>query len=649
MVKSDKRKIMLVTNPPWISTGLGENGKWLAQYLEKTGKYEIIYYCQQVSVLDSRHRQMPWKSIGCLPADQNIINQLQQDQGRLRWAAYGNLLIDQIVNDNKPEIIWFSDDCWSFGNMHEKNWFKQLNPIYHITVDSKPVLPLAYEQAKNCKNFYTWAKFASDEMKRMGGADFAHVKSIYGMSNTDIYSPITRQQKSELRKEFGISDKTVIIGYVFRNQLRKEAGNLLMAFRDFKKDNPYADVKIHLHTSVSEMQAGWDFQRLIGYYGINPKDILFTHVCKNCKRWKVKPYAGEDQNCDYCKAERSVITPNIADSVLDEEMRFVYGLWDASVSPITSGGMEYHNVQSLLCGLPLASTSYSSGEDFANQPFVYSINWHPRLEAGTSFIKAANDVNSIKNYISKIYKISDKERMDIGEKGRDWAIKTFSVDSIGKQWEDVFDALPVMDTSKITLESVKPKNDSYQNPNISDNMQWVKALYKNILLMDVSDTDSGLLFWLESLKNGKSRGDIYNYFLSVARDENSKTQKPMDFMQIIDKNDKKRALLVIKESIGDILLVSQLFESLHRKYPNTDLYVAIDPKYTEVLVGNPYVHKVISYQPFMEQEMIVMSAGQPKENRMFDYYFHPAIDTQRLLRYLSTPNHDFGECIESKS
>ena len=111
MVKSDKRKIMLVTNPPWISTGLGENGKWLAQYLEKTGKYEIIYYCQQVSVLDSRHRQMPWKSIGCLPADQNIINQLQQDQGRLRWAAYGNLLIDQIVNDNKPEIIWFSDDC----------------------------------------------------------------------------------------------------------------------------------------------------------------------------------------------------------------------------------------------------------------------------------------------------------------------------------------------------------------------------------------------------------------------------------------------------------------------------------------------------------------------------------------------------------
>ncbi len=50
------------------------------------------------------------------------------------------------------------------------------------------------------------------------------------------------------------------------------------------------------------MQAGWDFSRMMDYYKIDKKDVLFTYVCKACKRWEVKPYAGEDLNCRYCGA-----------------------------------------------------------------------------------------------------------------------------------------------------------------------------------------------------------------------------------------------------------------------------------------------------------------------------------------------------------
>jgi len=629
---SRKKKIVLLTNPPWLSTGLAENGKYLAQYLEKTNKYDLTYYCQQVGTNDGHHRQMPWKSRGCLPEnDPQRMQYIMQDEGRKRWAAYGNLLIDEVVDNVKPDILWASDDIWSFPDFHKKSWWDQLNTILHITVDSKPILPLAYEQAKVCKNFYTWAKFASAEMIKQG-IEYSHVKQIYGMSNTQIYSPITKKEKSDLRKQFNINEKTLIIGYVFRNQLRKSVPELLTAFKEFKKENPHADVKLHLHTSVSEMGNGWDIPRLIDYHKINRADVLFTYFCKNCKKWEVKSYAGEDLNCRYCGAEKSVITPNIADSVLDEEMRFIYGLWDASISPITSGGMEYHNVQSLLCGLPLASTNYSSGEDFAAQPFVYSITWHPRGEAGTSFIKSSNDIASIKNYISKMYKISEKDRNEIGEKGRDWAVKTFSADTIGKQWENVFDALPEIDGSKITIE-VKPKNDSFANPAIENDFEWVKSLYKNILNMDVADNDSGLMNWINALKQGKSRNDIYQYFLHVAREENNKNQKPQDFSVMLDKNGKKRGLLVMKESIGDILVSTQLYEDFHNEYPEYDLYVAIDPKFAEVLLGNPHIHKVLAYQPFMEQEMMCIGAGQ--DNKLFDVYFHPAVQSQRQLNYLS--------------
>lgn len=628
-----KKKIVLLTNPPFVSTGLGENGKWLAQYLQKTGKYDLTYYCQQSQINDPRLRQTPWKSIGCYPIDQNILNQLNQDEGRRRWVAYGNLYIDQVMSEIKPDILWCSDDTWAFPDFHKKNWFDKLNVIYHITVDSKPVLPLALEQARSSKHFYTWAKFAADEMKRTG-PEYSHVKYIYGMNNVSNFSPITRQEKLELRKNFSIPEKTIIIGYCFRNQLRKEAPNLLVAFKEFKKENPYADVKIHLHTSVSEKGSGWDFPRLIDYYKIDNKDILFTHICKSCKRWEVKPYTKEDLDCPHCGSKGSVITPNIVDSVLDEEMRYIYGLWDASVSPITSGGLEYHCTQSLLCGLPLASTDYSSGEDFCEQNFVYPIKWGTRFEAGTTFIKAQNDINSIKNYIAKINKISESERKEIGDKGRDWAIKTFSQSVIGKQWEDLFDSLPTKDWTTVQIKE-KAKNDTFQNPIIESDVEWVKSLYKNILLMDVADNDSGLINWLETLKRGRSREEIYNYFINVAREENGKNQQPVDFNTLLDNTGKKRALFVIKESIGDILICTSLFESYYKQYPNTDFYVATERKFFDLLDGNPYVHKVIEYQGFMESEMACIGSSQDLGKEFFNYYFHPGIGTQRILNYLS--------------
>ena len=630
---SHKKKIIISSDALWLRSGLAENAKYLMRHLVKTGKYDLVYYAQQVSVGDPNHRQMFVKSIGCLPDNPTEIQHIMADEGRKRWAAYGGYMMDRVIEEEKPDIFVGVNDIWSYPDPHKKSWFNKLNFVYHITVDSKPILPLAYEQARACKNYFTWAKFAQKEMIKQG-IEYSHVKQIYGMSNIDIYSPITKNEKSDLRKKFGINEKTVLIGYVFRNQLRKSVPELLIAFKEYKKENPFIDVKLHLHTHVPEMAGGWDIPRLMDYHKINKNDVLFTYYCKNCKQWEVKPYEGEDRKCRYCHAEKDVITPNIGDGVADDEMRYIYGLWDASVSPITSGGMEYHNVQSLLCGKYLASTNYSSGEDFAEQPFVYSISWHPRGEHGTSFIKSSNDINSIKGFISKVCKMSQRDFDDIGEKSRDWALKTFSADVIGKQWENVFDNLPDVDTSKITIE-VESKNDQYAMPNITDDLSWVKDLYKNILKMDVPDHDSGVVFWISSIKNGRSRQDIYNYFISVARDENNKNQKPVDFGTFLDKNGKKRALFVIKQSIGDVLICTQLFESLHEQYPNTDLYVATDMKYASVLLGNPYVHKILPYQDFMESEMACIGAGQPVGNELFNYYFHPAIQTQRQLNYLS--------------
>lgn len=624
---SRRKKIVLNTNPGWIHTGLAENGMLLARHLAKTGKYDLTYYASQTHTQDPNHARQPWKSRGCIPPDPQVHMRAQQDSmGYGRWLAYGNLMIGDTIKDEKPDIFWGSDDIWSFGaEFWKASWWNQIHSLLHITVDSLPVSEMAYEQAAVTPGYFTWAKFAADEMRKR--KDMAHVRQIYGATDVNSFAPLSAAERLDLRKRFGISPNALVIGYLGRNQLRKEFLNLLMGFRDFKAENPRVEAKVHLHTSFSETAQGWDLPRLVKYLNIDPKDVLCTYVCKNCGQWHIAPYVGEDIDCPHCGAKKSMVTANIAHGVPHEEMKILYGIRDATISPLTSGGQEYELVNSLLCSVPLACTNYSSGADFCLNPFVHPIEWHPRFEAGSSFMKASNDVGSIKRFIAKVHAMSPAQKQAIGEQSRDWAVKTFSIDTIGKQWEDVFDALPPKDWSSITLTS-KPKNPDFPMPQIASNEEWVRALYSGILLCE-PDPD-GMKNWLQTLQNGTPREAIYQFFQERAREDNSKNQPPQDFSSLFDKNGRKRILFVLKESGGDIFIATSLFPGLRNLYPEADLYVATDPKFHAILDGNPDVHKVLPYLPIMEQEMVM--------REYVDHYVFPAIATQRQLAYLTRTN-----------
>ncbi len=165
-------------------------------------------------------------------------------------------------------------------------------------------------------------------------------------------------------------------------------------------------------------------------------------------------------------------------------------------------------------------------------------------------------------------------------------------------------------------------------------------MYKDILKMDVKDDDSGLLSWLEGIKQGRKREEIETYFRSVAAQENQKIQteqKSQNLTDIIDKNGNKTLLLVIKESIGDIFCLTSLLRSIKDNYPATDIYIATQPEYFCLFEFNPHVHKVIGYMPQMESETAMTGIGGHRG--FFDYYLFPAVSTQRFLNYLTSKNN----------
>lgn len=616
---------MLQTNAPFMKTGLAENGRILAKWLEKTGKYDLFYYCSQVGQHHPYLNHMPYASAGAIPSNPAEVAFLKQ-KGFVHYrdACYGGYGLHKLIEKEKPTIWWGSDDIWGFQpHIYNADWFKKINTVIHATIDSVPVSKMGYEQAKATKLF-SWAKFAQKEMAARG----VSIGQIYGAVDINKFKPISKKQKSELRKKNGISDNTFIFIYLGRNQLRKEFGNIIEAFSIFKKKHPKADAKLFFHTAFNEKEAemGWNIPMLSEYYGLKKSDVLTTMFCRQCKEWEVRPYTGENTDCPFCGVGQSQVTCSIEHGVDDDEMHLLYGIADASISAFTSGGLEYHNVNSLLCGLPLASTNYSCGEDFCEQSFVYPISWHSRHENNTNYKKATNDVDSIAAYMEKTYFADKIELEKIGEAGRDWASKTFSIETIGPQWEKVFDEMKYPDYSTINFSEPK-KNDKFPMPvDIESNVEWLKALYRGVFDMVVQDDDKGLNDWLNGMKHGQTREQIHREFLKIAAKENIE-KSTLKIEDVFKNDDKKKILVVMKESGGDLFVTTALLENLKKLYPDANLYFACDPKFAAVLDGNPNIDKIVPFFPVMEEELAMM--------KFVDYYYYPALPTQKMLKYLT--------------
>jgi hypothetical protein len=184
--------------------------------------------------------------------------------------------------------------------------------------------------------------------------------------------------------------------------------------------------------------------------------------------------------------------------------------------------------------------------------------------------------------------------------------------------------------------SEKQKNPHYIPPQLDDDAEWLKDIYRNILLMYVKDSDYGLLYWIKELKDKKrTREQVYQYFVQIALQDNQKNSK-VDFGDVFDKNGRKRALLVIKQSMGDCFMITALFKSLKEQYPDHDLYIGVEPDYAEIFMGNPYVHKILPYHVIMENELAMIGYGNSP--KYVDVYFNPAIGSQQRLNYLSNNN-----------
>lgn len=631
----DKNKltVMVHTDFTLAKTGFGKSARAVFEYLYKTNKYNLINFA--VGSVDSQigeaTARTPWKTIASVNA-QNLENIKKQNDPRQwenieRMAGYGAFELDQAVKREKPDVFIAAQDIWGIDFAVDKCWFQKIPCALWTTLDSLPILPKAIELAPKVKNYWSWADFATKALHKEG---HTHVKTVRGAIDTTPFFRLSDHKRKELRKQFGVPDNTFVIGFVFRNQLRKSVPNLLQGFKMFKTNNPTLHTKLLLHTSWAE---GWDIPKLMKENDIAPEEVLTTYVCKNCRNYRIQFFKTNDENCLNCGAEKHLTTTHPSIGVSEAQLNEVYNLMDVYCHPFTSGGQEIPIQEAKLTELVTLVTNYSCGEDSC-QPEAGSIplEWAEYREPGTQFIKASTYPSDICKQLNKVLSMKEPTRRELGKKGRQWVLDNFSIEVIGKILEQFIDSSPKA-TDACFEDANKVKDPYNQVPEIKDDTEWVMYMYKNILKMEIDKENDGFKHWISRLAQGMFRQDIERYFRQVAFQENQKNNvNQVGFETFLNKDDKGRVIIVQPESSGDVFLLSALFKSIKERYPEWALYVATKPEYKDIIVGNKYVDKWLEYNAMMDN--LLWLEGNSTHNGYFDVAYLPFVMTQRVLNYL---------------
>jgi glycosyltransferase involved in cell wall biosynthesis len=605
-----KKRVLIHSNFCKMFTGFGKHKKNLLSYLYKTGKYDIIELSNGYTWESEQLKFVPWRSYGTLPDDPEIHKEIAIDERRKNAAGYGAEMIDHAVKELKPDIYLGIEDVWAFNGFQDKEWWNKVHCIIHTTLDSLPILPDAVSIASKINHYFVWASFAEKAMHKLG---HTHVKTVHGTLDTDSFYRLNDEDRKKIRTRFKL-DNEFIIGFVFRNQLRKSVPNLLDGFKLFQTANPNANAKLLLHTYWNE---GWDILKLLKEKEIDPKNILTTYVCKNCNGYHIKAFSAHSINCDYCRAQNSCETTNVKTGVNEQQLNEIYNLMDVYCHPFTSGGQEIPIQEAKLTELITLVTNYSCGEDCSTEESGgFPLEWAEYREPGTQFIKASTLPTSIFSYLQYVYNLSSETRKLLGKKARQFVIDNYSIEVVGKFFEDLFDSLPEVN---YVFENKKTKcNPFYDvNENLKDK-EWVESLYENIL---TKKDPVGVTHWVQRLNTDLKRSDVLNYFRKIATIENQNAFLNEMLESLKENNNCKKIAFVQPEGAEEIIIATSLVSSIKKLYPEHDIYFFTKSEYFDIINSHPDVKKVLNYFDKMNDPLFF--EGKGSGTKYFDIVYAP--------------------------
>lgn len=602
-----------------LKTGFSRHAKTLLSELYKRDNIEIVELANAPTRFgDKNLNRSPWKVYGSLPSDE-ILQTFNEQQRHL--AGYGCWALDQVIKEERPNVYMGVEDAWAFPTHPQRPWFNKICSILHTPIDSLPLLSIHKELAANVKNIWCKAPFAT---KALADEGFHHAKTVPALIDATPFFPLPEEDRLALRRQVGISDDTLVVGYLFRNQIRKLVGTLLDGFKLFVEKNPDKKCILWLHTDWRE--PAWNIPKMIEDLKLDNNLIYTSYVCHACRNVQIRPYGGQELPCPACN-RNALFTAGVELGLTESELNLGYNLCDGYVHPATSGGFEIPVLEACLAGVPIAVPNYACFETYCGHPDTFQLEHTFYREVNSGFLKCQPFPSSVCDAISHFYSMGRSGRKEAGSRLREWGLEKFSVQKWVDWIEDFIIKNAVYDYD---FNFDAPANEHYEFYPYEEPKTFITNLYKNVFHADLDESNEDFRRAVDAINNGIDKRVIYDDFIRQAKEFNTKNKKTK-IEDILDNNGKKRILYVVPSTQSDCLASLPVIEELFNVYPEFDFYLSTEKRNFPLFAHLTKIKMLLEYEEWMDN--VIALEGQGEKVGYFDICFHPTLVTRKFHHY----------------
>jgi len=196
---------------------------------------------------------------------------------RFQQEPFGVQRIRQIVESEKPDLVFVNNDCWivnqlydQIKDLHGKGLFKFMA---YMPMDSYGWTGSLKDFSEKWDSIIVYTEFGAQEFRSAGVKNKITVIP-HGITSGQ-FAPM---DKKEAKKKLGIPEDTFVVFNGNRNQARKRIDITIDAFAQFAATRP--DTKLYLHMGMKDQ--GWNIMPLFGREcakrGIDPNGRIIMTV-----------------------------------------------------------------------------------------------------------------------------------------------------------------------------------------------------------------------------------------------------------------------------------------------------------------------------------------------------------------------------------
>jgi len=484
MTTNYKKRILFVNEFSKLATGFSTYGYELISRVYQTGEFEICEYASYLDPTNPLQYEVPWDVVPVIPHPND--HAAMKEYNSVKDAQFGSLKFADVCMKFKPDFVFDLRDRWMASEWEEKHPFRPyFKYIYMPCIDGEPQKPEWIESYRKADVRTSYSEWAANIMRNAGMS----VEAItYPGSNPDVFKPVSKTDKEDIRSRLGFPPDAFIIQTVMRNQPRKLYPDLLRTFKRFLQvcqesgRNEIADKTfLHLHTYLNDV--GFDIAAEIQRYHLGHK-VLLTYQDMETKQYEVSFYKGIHPTFLRSGKKPVSITPNTGGGLDKTQLAELMGVADLYVQYSVAGACEMPIIDAKSCGIPVMAPAYAAMAeqmiDGGGIPLKVA-RFYQEGRNETSQRRALPDEEYAAQAIYKFFNAPQTYRDELGEQARRCVLSKYTWDGCADKWLKIFRETDILDRNLTWDSPAFIHQPNLDIPSVMSDEHFVELAYQHIV------------------------------------------------------------------------------------------------------------------------------------------------------------------------